>query len=70
MDPSGRVDEKDVAFLGLERLDGVEDDGGGVGAVLAFDDGDPEPRPEDDCSWAAARNVSAAAIMTFFPARW
>ena len=43
MDAARGVDEEDVALLGLERLGGVEDDGGRVGPVGALDDGNAEP---------------------------
>ena len=42
VDAARRVDEEDLALLGLERLGGVEDDGRGVGPVGTLDDGDAE----------------------------
>ena len=43
VNPAGRIDQEQVKAASLEGLDGVKDDGGGVGAVLAPDNRKIQP---------------------------
>ena len=70
VDPSGRVDEQEVAaFWALKDRRASKTTEAGSAPYGPVTTGMPS-RPSPDgtsCSWAAARNVSAAAIMTFRP---
>ena len=70
MEAAGGVGQHEVGALGGGRLDGVEDDGARVAALGAADE---RRRPTGSaqvpsCSAAAARNVSPAAMTTWWPA--